>query len=371
MTGVTYALTVDDSAADAALLARLRRVEVEEHAQMADIMRLTFTTAMKADAGGWEVLDDDVFPRLAKARLTVTVGSSRSQPLFEGYVVEVRAAFSGDPTESTFEVVLFDPTVLMNLEEKQRIWVDMADSDIASTIFGDYGFTADVESTRVTRAEADANVMQRETDIQLLQRLARRSGFDCYVDVDAGSGQVTGHFRPPRYDDEPQGVISVGLGMESNIAALKVQHNLIRAAQAVANNLDAASAEAQPAEVTELGGAALGGSAALLADRPRRVLVNGADLSQTGELQTLAQAVTDRTALAISAEGTVNTQSYQGIIRAKRPILVRGAGRVWSGAYMVERVLHVFEGGDYTQTFTLRRNATGLAGREDFTTENE
>ena len=38
-----------------------------------------------------------------------------------------------------------DPTVLMTLEEKVKPWPNMADSDIASAIFGDHGFTPDVE----------------------------------------------------------------------------------------------------------------------------------------------------------------------------------------------------------------------------------
>lgn len=370
MTRVGYTVSVDDAPLNAAVLARLKRMEVEEHVSMADIMRLTFLTALKPDNSGWEILDDEVFGRLTKIRLTVTVGSSTSHPLFEGYVVEVNADFSNDPTQTTFNVIAFDPSVLMSLEEKMRAWVDMADSDIASTIFGEYGFSADVETTQPTRQEAVSSVMQRGTDIQFLKLLAQRSGYDCYVDVDAASGQVTGHFRPPLYDETPQGVISVGMGVESNVETLKVQHNHLRAAQAAASSIDVDSGETQPAEVSEVAASALGGQAALPADRPRRVLINGSDLSLTGELQTYAQAVTDRSALAVKAEGTVNTQSYAGVIRAKHPILVRGLGRGWSGAYLVERVLHVIEGVEYTQTFTLRRNATGVSGREDFTTEN-
>jgi len=46
---------------------------------------------------------------------------------------------------------------------------------------------------------------------------------------------------------------------------------------------------------------------------------------------------------------------------------VRGVGRQFSGRYYVERVLHQIGGdGSYTQKFTLRRNATGLTGRENF-----
>ena len=66
--------------------------------------------------------------------------------------------------------------------------------------------------------------------------------------------------------------------------------------------------------------------------------------------------------LAITAEGELNTVAYGGMLRAKRPIMVRGAGRQFSGTYYVERVHHIFTPESYTQRFTLRRNAVGLAG---------
>jgi phage protein D len=90
-------------------------------------------------------------------------------------------------------------------------------------------------------------------------------------------------------------------------------------------------------------------------------------MAQTGELQALAQAVVDRSAWAISAQGELNTLAYGGVLRAKRPVEVRGAGRQFSGTYYVEKVLHSFSGDGYTQRFELRRNAIGLTGAEKFT----
>jgi hypothetical protein len=83
-------------------------------------------------------------------------------------------------------------------------------------------------------------------------------------------------------------------------------------------------------------------------------------------LQTYAQGVVDRSTWAISAEGELNTVAYGGLLRAKRTVLVRGAGSLYSGTYFVERVLHTFTGSGYTQRFTLKRNALGLTGAEDF-----
>jgi uncharacterized protein len=80
--------------------------------------------------------------------------------------------------------------------------------------------------------------------------------------------------------------------------------------------------------------------------------------------------VADQSALAITADGELNTVAYGRLMRAKRPILVRGAGQQFSGTYYVERVHHILTPDSYKQNFTLRRNAVGLPGRESFVASN-
>lgn len=370
MPAISYTLTLDGSPLDAAVLARLRKVECEEHADMADLLRLTFTLGQRANNSGWEVLDDGVFARLARVKLTINVGSNNSQPVIEGYVVEVAAEYGNDPAGNTLSVVAFDPSVLMSLEEKARAWASVSDSDIATTIFGEYGFSTDVAATQPTRAEHVQTVIQRGSDIQFLRMLARRNGYECYVDLDASSGQPVGHFHPPKYSAAPQGTLSIGMGRDSTIEKLRIRYDMLRPAAARAGNLDLYASDEQTAEISSVAAQALGRTSTLGDDRPRKVLVNPLGLTEAGELQTYAQAVADRAALAIRAEGELNAQAYEGILRAKRPVLVRGAGRELSGTYYVERVLHSFEAGSYKQSFTLRRNAVGVAGQEDFTTQS-
>jgi hypothetical protein len=110
----------------------------------------------------------------------------------------------------------------------------------------------------------------------------------------------------------------------------------------------------------------LGRETALPAQQQRRVLLRQNGLTRTGELQTYAQAVVDQSALAITAEGELHTVAYGGLMRAKRTIAVRGAGKEFSGTYYVERVHHILTPDSYKQNFTLRRNAVGLSRRESF-----
>lgn len=366
MPAISYTLTLNDNPLDATVISRLRKVECEEHADMADLLRLTFTLAPGENNSGWAVLDDNIFTRLARLKFTINIGSNNTQPVMEGYVVEVAAEYGNDPANNTLSVVAFDPSILMNLQEKARAWSGMADSAIASTIFEENGFSTAVTDTQPTRAENVQTVIQRGSDMQFLRGLARRNGYECYVDLDTG-GQPVGHFHPPTYDATPQGTLSIGMGRDSTIETLRIRYDLLRPAAATIGNLDLYAADEQSATITSVAAPALGRASTLSTDRPRKLLVNPLGLTEAGELQTYAQAVTDRAALAIRAEGELNAQAYQGILRAKRPVLVRGVGTLFSGRYYVERVLHTFEAGSYKQSFTLRRNAVGVAGQEDFT----
>lgn len=366
MTAVSYTLLMDHMPARGDLLTAIQQIEVEDHADMADMLRLRVAIGVRDGCGGWAVLDDDLFSRLAHIKIVVSVSSGPSEPLIDAYVIETSADFSNQPGRSALNVVAMDPTVLMNLEEKIRPWPDMADSDIATTIFGEYGFAPQVEGAQPARQEVDSTTIQRGSDIQFLRQLARRNGYECYVEMNPLTGVVEGHFHPPRHEQSAQGVLSVNMGEATNVNSFNVRYDMLRPTTAQVTGLDIETQEDQPAQVESMALTGLGRESALGGDRPRRVLLSGTGLAQAGELQTYAQAVVERSAWAIAAEGELNTVAYGGVLRAKRPVEVRGAGRQFSGTYYVERVHHAFTGDGYTQRFTLRRNALGLTGQERF-----
>src|SRR5215210_8615702 len=104
---------------------------------MADMLRLRIAIAPRDGCSDWVVLDENLFRRLAKIKVVVTVGSGPAEPLIETRVIETNANFANQPGQSVLNVVAMDPTVLMNLQEKVRPWPNMADSDVAPAIFKD------------------------------------------------------------------------------------------------------------------------------------------------------------------------------------------------------------------------------------------
>lgn len=370
---VSYTLSVNGSPASSTVLGAVKRVEMEDHAAMADMLKLDLAIAVKDDGSGWTIVDDGVFNRLVKVKLSVTVGSHSSIPLIEAYVVDVDATFSNEPGGSLLRVTAMDPSVLMHLDEKVKAWANMMDSDVASAIFSDaaYGFTPVVDSTGWSRQENDHTLMQRGTDIQFLRRLADRNGYECFVAMN-DAGQVEGHFHHPKRTAQPQGTLTVNMGQSTNVNKFHARFDMLGPATAKAVTLDPDNATAQSGSAqqgTESSG--MGGASTVPSDRPRTMLLSQLAMSQAGEVQRYTQAVVDRSAWSVVAEGELNAVAYGGVLRAKQPVMVRGAGRAFSGRYYVERVLHVIGGdGSYVQRFVLRRNATGLDGQENFRRNN-
>ena len=136
MEALSYTLTVNREPAPPALLAAIQQIEVETGVEKgADMMRLRIAIGPKDDRTGWSVVDSGVFKRLASIRLAINIGDAPPELLMDALVTEVSITFSDRPGESTLNVVAMDPSVLLNLEEKDVGWPDKSDSEIAQTIF--------------------------------------------------------------------------------------------------------------------------------------------------------------------------------------------------------------------------------------------
>ncbi len=335
---------------------------------MADLLRIKVTIGVKQDGSGWTVLDEDTFPRLARIEVKGKIGT-QTETLILAHVIETSVEFSTQPGQTVMSIVAMDSSALMNLEEKVRPWPDMSDSEIATTIFEEYGFSPRVKDTQPARPESETKTIQRSTDIQFLQQLAQRNGCECYVET-SPSGDIEGHFHPPDTSQRPQGVLTVNMGQDTNVSAFSVRNDMLRPTTVKVKGLDIESLSDQPAESEEQSDQGLGTQAGAASGPPRVVLLTGDGLAKSGELQTAAQAVVDDSGWAIRAEGELNTSTYGAVLRAKRMVNVRGVGRTFSGAYYVDRVLHVLSSDGWKQRFSIRRNALGLTGRESFQEDN-
>jgi phage protein D len=361
MSSVSYTLRIEGTDAPSSLLRRIRRMELEEHAEMADMLRLEMAIGVREEEGEWAIIDEDPFSEQSHLQLALQVGSGAPRVLLDAYVIETNTSFSTEPGESTLEVVAMDTTVQMNREEKIRTWSGMADSDIAREIFGEYELEPDVTRTQPTERELQRAVIQRRTDAQFLRALAARNGYEFYVETNPETESQEGHFHEPEFEAADQPELRISRGSRANVEAFDTHYDMTRPARADASGVEVKSRDKQNAQVSELSQQVLG-TRSTMANTPGKQVLSGSSVARAAELQTYAQAVVDRSSLAVTAEGSLETVTYGDVLRAKRPVEVSGAGTTYSGRYYVQRVLHVITGESYTQQFTLKRNALGVKG---------
>lgn len=348
-----------DGVVQDALVPDIVDVEVEDDVAAASVFRLRVAIAQRRD-GSWKHLDDQRFAVWRRVRLEAGYPGS-AETIIDGYVTHVEARLSSE--DPYLEISGFDVSAAMDLEEKQRAWANKKDHEIAQEIFSSYGLSYEVEDTVATHEDDVATILQNESDIRLLRRLAARNGFECHVR--AG----TGFFRSPNMQDPPQKLLAVEFGAETNVSDLLIRVDGTHATEAEIRRIDPFEKREEAEALSASPRRGLG--ARSLADLRRgqpagRVLVRNQPSAVAREMQTRLRHAYDGATGFVTVEGEVDSRAYRGVLRARRLVTIKGAGESFSGLYYVTRVRHTFTADGYRQYFNAYRNAVGLTGQEDF-----
>ncbi|VVJ17651.1 Uncharacterised protein [Amycolatopsis camponoti] len=333
-------------------------LEIELDDQLTGMVRLTVALLLKAD-GSWPYVDDDQFAVWTKVAITAGLeGDSRQ--LFTGYITHVAPEFGAGLEQCRLTIWGMDAGVLMDRADVLTTWPNMRDSDVATRLFEQARLKPQVTDTGIVHDEDVGTIVQRETDIRLLKRLARRNGFECFVDGD------TGYFRPPVLDDAHQVVLTVHAGEQSNVNRFRVEVDALTPAAVGMAGIDHGTGEVR------VEAAQSGHQPALGAQRPADVLPAGITAGQvligqtvtTGpaEMAALCQAVFDDNEWFVTGEGEVAANSYDAILLPRRTVVIHGIGETHSGTYYVTHVTHRFTDDGYVQRFRVKRNAVLTGG---------
>jgi hypothetical protein len=409
------------------------QMEVDERADEASTFRMTVDMSpISGDRaeGDWDVLEHGTFAdehripdfRLLR-RVTVQFSLTDEEPgeaemsatVFDGYVTGVEPVFGESRVPDSMLVLTgMDASCLMHLETVTRIWDGVTDAQIAQEIFEKYGFAvrgarakdATVEDGGLDRVEDRASLVQRCTDAEFLRLLARRNGFEVYVEpaqdrVSAGAHpgpDVVGHFHSPRVDVDEQPVLSLFPRDAPSLIDFRARYDGLQPTRILGWHIDEQSRKVQRANVADPGYGRMGSVsrgdvmrerlAAIQPVRKRAASSNGAspdaplepvdvqslDVPHTDtELSSLARADLRLADWFVVGAGTVQCERYPAIVRSRRPIILRGAGHLLDGRWYVQGVRHRW-GVDpdapeeeqamrrYEADVTLVRNALGGSG---------
>jgi hypothetical protein len=364
-------VAIDGEALEASILGLLTRIEVRESDADPTILALRFNCTQSPD-GEFTPVDEGVFVPAAKISVQVEAPGGTTVRFFEGFVTHVRPHFETVESNCYVEVLAMDAAVLLNAEERVEAHPDTTDGDAAEKIFSRYQIAFTGQKTGARHEEKKQLLVQRGTDWEFVQRLARRNGFACYLEPDPQSGEVTAYFRPRALKDTPQPDLTV-LRDDPNLKWLDLQATMTGPVRVQGSAIDPIAkriVRSDGAPVQEPLGEAL------LGDDFEKGLKQAGATAATSLLRdpfpleaaiaAEGSAATDRALFAVEARGEVDTTLYRGLLRARRPVLIKGVGRTFAGIYYVRAVRTTIDEGVISQTFVAERNALGLSGKEDF-----
>jgi uncharacterized protein len=360
-----------DGASQDALYDDLIAVEISE--RIGEPSSFALQVALhKLPNGGWSRVDETTFADGGFAPWQrITIGSSYDdQPdvLLDGYVAGVAPRFEPVEADSYLFVWGHDASYAMDVDEKVKEWPDKKYSDIAKEIFQSYGLTVgEVADTQVQHDQNKDLLIQRGTDWQFLRYLARRVGFDVFV----RGGQA--YFRPPDPSRSPQKDLAVHMGQlltnviwfEPRVVGdLPTTITRMRA-NAVTKKVETISVTDSPLKLLgKRNGDALRGGRKIPA-QPTALGVPEPVVSDQA-LEALATGVRRHNDWIVTGEGELDGMLYGRALRADGMVLIKGAGKAFSGRYYVSEVIHRFTAEGYTQRFKVMRNALDVEGDEPF-----
>lgn len=361
MTQVAAAISLEDEPVPD-FFASLLEMEVEEDHRLAAMFRIK-VSMNRQDDGLWAFLDNERMKLWSKVTISANVADEEVE-LITGYITQIKPHLDGDENQSFLEICGMDASSLMSVEEKIKDWPNKTDSDIAREIFQSYNLTPEVDETTVVHDEAVATIIQRETDIQFLKRLARRNGFECFV-----KGE-TGYFRKPVLTDPPQPVLAIHFGGETNLVSFEARLSALRPTAVEMHQIDTIGKQIQDAVVESSEQRQLGRDGTVSVTVPNgvvaRLFVKQAVATGQPEMENLCRALFDEAEWFIEARGEVETATYDAVLQPRKLVPIKGVGESFSGLYYVTSVQHRFNIDGYVQQFTARRNALAPSGPDDF-----
>jgi phage protein D len=360
------AVRVNGAASDS-LYQCIESIVVEEDLQAGSSFAIRLS-ACRNDDGSYPYIDDDNLQ--VWNRVTVYASfPAQTEVVIDGYVSHLSIATDPDAASATVEIRGVDASYEMNLEDKRKVWRGLSYEDIARAVIGEYRLRPVLAEAADSAAAAGVPphpVSQRGTDLAFLRELARRKGYEFFVQ----GGNA--YFRPAQLTGTPQKLIAVNFGAETNCTRFSVEADGTAPTEAEIAFVDPMTGETpEPVVKTGSGLPALG--ATPLSDLRGAARVPQARLvprrlgcMTQAQAEDYATGVLRRNAWWVVATGHLDGLRYGRVLRSRKLVTVKGVGPSHNGTYYVRKVRHQLGARTYDMDFELVRNAVGTLGSEVF-----
>jgi len=362
MPAVRYRMYVDDEPATRDQLDRVEEIDVDQEVDMAWEARLRIPVCTSTN-GSWDGEDEPFLQSFARVRIEVKVGDRDWHPLIDGPIVGNDRRMSSEPGQSSVLVIVHDDSAYLNRDDEIRSFQNMSDHEIARQVLNDVSQinSLDIEDSLPCSCTGTPEEIQRESKMHLLQRLARRQGMHAYVLPGDSPGESIGCFRkfPTSPGDLPELIL---LGPDRNIVSFNISSNAQSPASVQGFSLSIGDRAVSEGTSQTRDMDLLGSDAALASesDTSTRLLPPDSGCCLTPEQA--AQVEAERAAFAFEATGAVLAECYGAALVPYQIISARGVGGRVSGDYIIKKVSHRLDRWQYSQQFTLLRNARSGGG---------
>ncbi len=367
MPNIEYRLFFNDEPATRDQLGRVDKVTVTQTVNRAWEGRLEVPLSVD-DQGSWQGEDEAFMQAFGRARVEVRIGEGAFKPLIDGPIVGDNSDRSPEPGESSITLRVQDDSVFLNREESLERFDNRTDSEIAAQLFSELAEIAviDVEDTPPPASSLAPSVHQRGTAMSLLRRLAERQGKFAYVLPGEEPGQSIACFKsfPTEPGDLPAMVL---LGRERNIDRFNSNRDAQRPARVRAYALDAADRSVLSSESRMEDLDLLGPEQAVEDEQDTAYLISPPYHGDAVDLDQRVAGEQQRASFDRTATGSLLSERYQAILQPYQVVQVRGVDRRLSGNYQIHQVIHTLSGSQYTQSFTVKRNARSSGPGSDST----
>jgi hypothetical protein len=384
-----YQLLIGGQQAEATLYTLIVSIEVDESMDMPAAIQFTLPIS-RDNSGELTYVSDTRFGPLAPVAIVASAGGtgapgvgtgavgavssalgsgaapSAAQCIFDGYVLSQKVHLETGTTNATLTVWGQDACWLMNQTETVKEWVNVPDSAVAASIFGDYGITPSDQNTAEdspAHTEDTHSLMQRGTDIAFLRMLARRNGKVCRVACADQPGNRTGYFAAPKLDGDPAVTITLNDPTNWTINAIDLEWDatlptsvFARSALFSDTNPEAANGDTCDSGLKPLSDRTL----AAFSGQPMTVILTTA-VDSAGELKQRAQALLRETGWFARCEAEADADRLGVVLRAGMLVALVGVGVLHSGTWLVWTVRHRLTREAHKMNFTLLRNSIGNA----------
>ena len=302
-----------------------------------------------------------VFNRLI---LVVTLNAT-PRVLIDGFITHKELASGNAPGTSVLTVTGEDITVMLDQEERSAEHPAQDETIIANKIilsYAQYGLIPLV----IPPLPIDPPIpieripVQQGTDLAYLTKLANDHAYVFYIQPGPAPFTNTAYWGPPIRVGLPQRALSVNLGGETNVNSINFKHDALRPATVSGQVQDRRTNRTVP--VMTFGSLriplALHPTWLTEKNNTRRLKLRQTGLDAT-QGAARAQAETEDSADAVTAEGELDALRYGDLLQPRGLVGVRGAGFSYDGLWYVRRVTHNIRKDEYKQSFTLAREGVG------------